>query len=180
MQASKIVIGKEYALRSRTKIGAIELIKVTKVITTRAGPHPSDFSHVVHYRGLGGGEYSTGPEHILGPYEEHKELVDAKAAEDAAKKAAAQAQMKAAAELVTLLYGISGQTQPAKEGYSDPFRSQYNRNVDINEAGVQLLLAALRERQPDLDRRVEAIKRGGITEGPAIVKRIEAVRVKLR
>lgn len=145
MQASKIVIGDEYAVNYG---GKLCILTVTKVVTSRTGKHPSDFAHVVHGNvavtdGVVDKDYRCGPDQVLGPYTEHRELVERRAAEKAAKDKIEAERTQLASDLVAELYRVTGLKQPASTSWSDPFRASLQR-VDISIAGAAILIEILR------------------------------------
>lgn len=141
MQASKIKIGDEYAVRVK---GQLARCRVSQVTTVRKGAHPSDFTHtIIGY--IDGASHTFNPDHVLGPYEEHAELVAKKEAEDARKKAEADAKAKTSADLVALLYKLTGQRK-AEGKYGHMFDSRYSGGVEITNEGARLLLDVLSQR----------------------------------
>ena len=144
MQASKIIIGEEYAVRCD---GELCRLKVTKVVTTRTGSHSSDFSHIIYGTVTGRtGTLDFGPSAIEGPYTEHVELVRQKEVEKKAAAERAKAKLAAAQELVDRLYLLSGLPQSAKPTWNDLIRVDYDRDVTIKGDAVAALLDKLQGR----------------------------------
>lgn len=145
MQAAKIKIGTSYAVTYDNKLCAMQ---VTKVITTRKGSHPSDFDHIIFGRigGIGGEELRFSPDGIHGPYEEYKELVAQKKAEEAAKVATANERKANAEALVDILYEVIDQKRPSKQRFGrNIIDVHYAGGVEIDAKGVKLLLDVLKQ-----------------------------------
>lgn len=141
MQASKIKIGDEYAVRVESELA---ILRVTSVTTVRKGAHPSDFTHTIVGL-IGGASKSFQPDSVLGPYTEYSELVEKQSAEAARKKAEADTKAKTSADLVALLYTLTGKRR-AEGKYGHMFDSRYSGGVEITNEGARLLLDVLSQR----------------------------------
>jgi hypothetical protein len=85
------------------------------------------------------------PEKLLGPYEDYIELVQRKKQEEAARKAAADAEDEKVRAVARALYHFVDQPMPNKlDDYKMPFRVSYKK-IEIDEIGQALLLAALKK-----------------------------------
>jgi hypothetical protein len=146
MQAAKIKIGATYAIREGDNL---RMFKVRSVVTTRTGPHPSDFSHRV--RGVVEGEESeervVSNDAVLGPYEEYAELVEKRAREKAEAKRRDDEIADRAHRLMELFCRMIGEPMPGKTtDWNAMIREGLSGTVEINREGVEKLLAALMEK----------------------------------
>ena len=157
MQASKIKPKQTYAIW----LGAgdakqLVRFKVQYVTTQRMGDSPSEYHSSVtgHIDPADVSEnveasMTISPDKILGPYQEHKELVERKAAEDAARQAASDLRDSRAAAALTWLYDTIGEPFPdvetLKRSYNHnlPFLGSYDGAINISRAGVEKLVATL-------------------------------------
>ena len=155
MQASKIVIGKMYAIRLES--GDLARFQVHEVVQRRVSNHgnPHDYkSHVVGYIREGAsleenadtGPLNLHPERILGPYDEHVELVARADAEKAAKKKEEDDLAEKVHEVWRLLYAGAGINTPNDpSNYKQPFTTSWGRSVEIRSEGIPLILDFLRK-----------------------------------
>src|SRR5580765_196704 len=145
MQASKIKIGDEYAVTVKDQ-DTLALIRVTKVVTTRTGPHSADFTHRI-FGMVDDQLIECHPDRILGPYQEHAELVAQRKAEADAKRDAAIERDLIANALVEVFYRLINVERPDSKLYSrQMFDTSYGSEVKINAEGAKLLLAALNQK----------------------------------
>ena len=136
MQASKIKIGEHYAVRID---GVLQSMQVTKVVTTRTGPHPSDFEHTITGK-VGQQLYNYGPDHILGPYTEYAELVEQKQRANDEARRIAEAKTEAGMDVVRSFYQMCGIDPPNDlTNYNNPFYAARAGDISINHNGVNLL-----------------------------------------
>jgi hypothetical protein len=150
MQASKIKLGGEYAVRYD---GELHSLRVTSLRSVR------DYKGTTNYAvGLvidadgsakedenGTVSKSYKVEDILGPFEEYSDMVKARVAKRAAEDAAKKAREDAAADLVRMLYRANNLPVPNKlDGYNVPFATHYAGGIEIREEGVAMLLAMLK------------------------------------
>jgi hypothetical protein len=147
MQASKIKVNSVYAYRDKS--GELKRFTVSAVVTRRVNNYGNPHDYTSQVEGViehtNGRVISVPPEAVLGPFDDYKELVERRAREQAAAEAKKQAAEQAARDLGELLYKITGTIPPTDKGYGAPFRVSWN-DVSINEKGVPLLLAYLKER----------------------------------
>jgi hypothetical protein len=155
MQANKIKIGSSYAVKIA---GDLYALRVTKIVTTKTGPHAADHEHRIS------GIIANQPEgenlnnrvftlsEILGPYEEHQELVQQKAAEKAKREAEEKHRKERIDHLVFLLFKITGLKRSSEKynRYDNPFRASFG-SVDIAMKGVEPLIAAIERLQAKQD-----------------------------
>ena len=151
MQASKIVIGKLYAVSGNS--GALRRFRPTAVTTTRTTNHnnPHDYKSTVtgHMESLTEGEpneqITIDPKLIEGEFEQFKELVARQKMEEKAREERKEREAAAALELATLLHRLTGQELPDDtSSHRAPFRTGYSAGVEINREGVALLLPYLK------------------------------------
>lgn len=151
MQASKIVIGKVYAIKGDE---GLKRFNVTSVVTIRSRNtgSPHDYSSHVHGTIIGDGGHPVGevikvnPDKVLGPFEDYVELVEKQKAEKAAREAASKAVEDRATKLRLALYAlVNKQAPPANDryNYSQPYRVSSGGSLDITQEGVAWLLEAL-------------------------------------
>lgn len=145
MQAAKIKIGDSYAIMHN---GSLSMFKVTSVTTTRTGAHPSDFTHKI----TGFVDESTvaqtvGPDAVLGPYQEHRELLQKQQQAEAERARIKRQGEEEALDLSRLFYSLTGQSVPnSLNTWTAPFRAEIG-GVKVNPEGVKLLLAVLSKRE---------------------------------
>ena len=165
MQASKIVVGRIYAV----KVPNIDLwpyvrVTVTEVQTmTRRRSDSSKMSpHDYTSRVLGKvahGDLPNGldpdvnvaPEAVLGEYQEYADLKERELREKAAHEAEQQARQERRNDLLRRFYDAVGLPLPDKlSGHDLPFRADYRHGIEIDHQGVALLLeaAAKKDAQP--------------------------------
>ena len=152
MQASKIMIGKVYAIKADRGEGLkrFNIVSVTTVRSRSTGS-PHDYSSYVSGTVLNDDGHPVGdvikidPEKVLGPFEDYAELVAQKKAQDAAREAATKAVNDRADKLRLTLYALVDQEAPPgndRYNYSQPFRAS-SGSLEISQQGVQWLLEAL-------------------------------------
>lgn len=163
MQASKVQIGKTYAIyRPDTGTDDKNLVRfrVTAVVQRRhrntGSPHDylstvegvivEDHGERADYASDGSKlVVSVTPNAVLGPYEEYAALVERKQRETAAKNKASREQQEAVDELRRLFYALVGEPMPNDgNDYKQLFRSSFGSTVEVKAEGVRALLAALK------------------------------------
>ncbi len=163
MQASKIKIGGVYAIKRDDKL--VEF-RVTAVTTRRHGAtgSPHDYTSTVEGRlfdkpvGQGSTQLTLKPDELLGPYEDYKELVAKREAEEAAKKADEKKRADLAYTTALLLYEALGIPVPPEDtsgsryrrggiqSYDAPIRhSERAYDFTVHEAAMQPLHDLLAE-----------------------------------
>lgn len=154
MQASKIVIGKTYAIRDDDS----QLVRfvATAVVTRRKSAHnnPHDYESTIEgyitaqdRKNEKDQNLTLDPKWVLGPYEEQAELVARKAAEQAAYQAEKDAYKAAGEKLYRMLYNKADLPVPNDgRDHKSPFRISYSGDtLELNREGVALLLKILEE-----------------------------------
>ena len=156
MQASKIVIGRTYAIR--TESGELARFHVSEVVTRRVSNHgnPHDYkSHVIGFIRDDApdvveknDQITVSPEKVLGPYEDYIELVERANAEKAAKQKVIDAHTALVEEVWRLLYAATDTPLPNDpQGYKNSFRINYNRTIEISAEALPLMLEFLRAKE---------------------------------
>jgi hypothetical protein len=146
MQASKIKIGATYAIKH---YDVLKRFRVTAVITRRVNDYgnPHDYESTVEgffaEPGHSTEKQSLEPKEILGPFDEHQELVARRAAEKAVQEKEAEEKKQLAEALVKLFYKKTGLERPTGKYTSGPFSARYGYGVEIGETGVAALLKVL-------------------------------------
>lgn len=152
--ASKAQIGTIYAVMREDKLTRFRVERVTTHRTSDSGsPHDyqSEIAGVFMLSHDDGKGYTTEkkavikPGQLLGQFEEYAELVAQRDQEKAIVKAKNDAEEKAAADLVALLYDMIGQPIP-NDRYQQPISTRYDKStVELNREGVAAVLEKLRQ-----------------------------------
>jgi hypothetical protein len=151
MQASKIQVGKTYAIEREGKLIRFNVESVTTTRFRNTGS-PHDYTSRVQGSilaadaGDSNEAISVKPEAIKGPFEDYVELVARQTAEHEQRNAKAKAKTDAAEALRLEFYGMAGITPP--EGlepgkYGQPIRAESHGGVYLDPDAVLALLHSL-------------------------------------
>ena len=160
MQAKDVHIGKDYAISrlidnprfsdpgEPLKIRQLVRLRVSEVKSVRTSRSTKSFATGVIVEDVVPDEgirsvFTILVDDLLGPYDQHHELVERERAEKEARKKAEAERDERARELSRRLYNLAGVPVPNMEKYNDPFRPNH-RGVDISEEGVILLTNLLK------------------------------------
>lgn len=152
MQASKIKVGQTYAVRDENGGGKLVRFTVTAVVTRRINNHnnPHDYeSHVEGYiveqrvPGENPSIIKRSVDAVLGPYEEHVELLQRKQAEVAEQKRKDEHEKERALLLRRLLYELIDMP-PLDDDRNHKQLIRYDfGSVEIRKEGIEPMIAVL-------------------------------------
>ncbi len=145
MQVSKIVIGKLYAIRWNDRLVRF---RPSAVVTRRESDHknPHDYKSTVEgdimEPDVETDRLTLVPDAVLGPYEEHIELVERQRQARRERE-----QLETSEELRALFYRLIGENAPeSSKDFRQKFRVGYSgTSVDIDSDGIAALRDALKK-----------------------------------
>lgn len=160
MQATKIKAGETYAFRTFAKgehRQTLHRFKVTKKVTSEDEHHSAKtriYGYVVetYVEGTERVIVEKSPQDLLGPYKDFEETAQREREESEARKNQDREEADSSLELVRKFYALAGVAMPNRVDLSN-YRSVHfqtgglrDGGVEINPAGVALLLEALKKK----------------------------------
>jgi hypothetical protein len=152
MQASKIKVKSIYAIKGKDGLRRFKVTSITQVRKDDTGS-PHDYTSTVqgyviedHQEGVSPTILNIKPESVLGPFDEHQELVKRKAEEDAKIEAEKEEKRERSRELARKFFELCGVEVPRNlydNGNQYFHADKYGYSVRIDDDGVRLLLRAL-------------------------------------
>ena len=145
MQASKIIIGHEYAVK--TGPDSFKAFRVDQVISIRSGSNNTTSKVKGFYRDDDRqGELPV--DRLAGPVEEYAALMAEKLKAEKEKKEAEQAKIDLARKAAKLLAEAMGIKLDLND-YRSPIQARYGNSVEINHAVLPALIAFLEKSKVD-------------------------------
>jgi len=155
MQASKLKLGGEYAIKYNGELRAIRVVSLNS-IRNHKGTSNSVSGYVLNDDGSSMEDAdgriiqaTFAVSDLLGDFSEHSEMVAARHAKHLENEAVKKATADAAVALVHQFYHLTGQALPNKLDYNSMFNTSYAGKVEATAEGVKLLLAAIRKMQTE-------------------------------
>jgi hypothetical protein len=156
MQASKIKLSGEYAIRYAGELRALRIVSLNSVRNYK-GTSNTVTGYVLNDDGTsmedGDGKIiqsTLAVSDLLGEFSDYSEMVRARQAKHAENEAIKKATADTALALVHQFYHLTGQALPNKLDYMSMFNTSHNGRVEIQAEGVRLLLEAIRTMQREV------------------------------